>query len=179
MLETPSPAPIASPSPLRLFDELSALSSLSNPGAGAPAAAWLDCAVRLELAAKAAGLTTEQRAKLTTRAKVARANAAAAKRTQPLPAGWSPPAEARAEIPTLDRCPGCNQPAHASETDDEGYHPGCRPSNERVTTRIPRAEANWKAAVRLRPVAMPVARDIDFARAVTNRIPLFDGSEVR
>jgi hypothetical protein len=28
---------------------------------------------------------------------------------------------------TLDTCPGCGEPAHASETNDAGYHPGCAP----------------------------------------------------
>lgn len=31
------------------------------------------------------------------------------------------------QIPALEHCPGCGKPAHASETDDDGYHPGCRP----------------------------------------------------
>lgn len=26
---------------------------------------------------------------------------------------------------TIDTCPGCHLPAHASETDDDGYHPRC------------------------------------------------------
>lgn len=30
----------------------------------------------------------------------------------------------------LPLCPGCGQPAHASESDDENYHAGCRPSEE-------------------------------------------------
>ena len=26
----------------------------------------------------------------------------------------------------IDHCPGCGLPGHATETDDDGYHPGCR-----------------------------------------------------
>ena len=26
----------------------------------------------------------------------------------------------------IDHCPGCGKPGHATETDDDGYHPGCR-----------------------------------------------------
>lgn len=78
---------------LRLFDELSALSSLTSPGSGAPAAAWRDCAVRLELAAQDPDLSGGQRAKLVARAKVARANAAARQRTQPLPVSLAPSME--------------------------------------------------------------------------------------
>lgn len=37
------------------------------------------------------------------------------------------------EIPT---CPGCQRPAHATETDDDGYHPGCRPATNTSFTRI-------------------------------------------
>jgi len=31
------------------------------------------------------------------------------------------------EVP---KCPGCERPAHASETDDDGYHEGCRPRSD-------------------------------------------------
>lgn len=31
---------------------------------------------------------------------------------------------------TIDICPGCRQPAHASETNDEGYHLACLPRFE-------------------------------------------------
>lgn len=36
------------------------------------------------------------------------------------------------ELRALDNCPGCGKPAHASETDDEGYHAGCRVAAEWV-----------------------------------------------
>ena len=26
----------------------------------------------------------------------------------------------------IPKCPGCGLPGHATETDDDGYHPGCR-----------------------------------------------------
>ncbi len=27
----------------------------------------------------------------------------------------------------IEVCPGCNEPAHPHESDDDGYHEGCRP----------------------------------------------------
>jgi hypothetical protein len=32
------------------------------------------------------------------------------------------------DVTLVDVCTGCDKPAHASETDDAGYHPGCAPS---------------------------------------------------
>lgn len=32
----------------------------------------------------------------------------------------------------VTRCTGCEQPAHASETDDDGYHPQCRPAHDEL-----------------------------------------------
>jgi len=31
------------------------------------------------------------------------------------------------ELYELELCPGCGEPAHATESDDDGYHAGCRP----------------------------------------------------
>jgi len=36
-------------------------------------------------------------------------------------------------------CPGCSQPAHASETDDAGYHPRCAPSKHSTKKHLD----NW------------------------------------
>lgn len=43
---------------------------------------------------------------------------------RPAPQGFA--AQARSRV-VVDRCGGCGKPAHASETDDDGYHPECRP----------------------------------------------------
>lgn len=179
MLETPSTSITAA---LRLFEELAALSPILRPSrgepsssptaaTGAPAAAWQDCAVRLELAATTPNLTDGQRAKLTTRARVARANAAAAKRTQPVPASWSPPVEARGSTPSSElradvACAAC------------GDWP-CRCQSRRraaTTTPLPHFRT---PPVRLAPVVMPVALDAKFAAAVTQQLPCFGGDEVR
>jgi hypothetical protein len=50
---------------------------------------------------------------------------------------------------------------------------------ERETVQIPRAEANWRVVVRLRPVVMPIARSLAASRARTEQLPCFGGDEVR
>lgn len=34
----------------------------------------------------------------------------------------------------IQTCPGCQSPAHATETDDENYHPECRQADDRNLT---------------------------------------------
>ncbi len=95
-----NPAPAAK----ALFESLCQLGS-------AHASAWLDCATRLEIAASSAPFASQKR-ELRARADEARTKAR------------------RAALPVIDisieRCAGCDRPAHASETDDQGYHPACR-----------------------------------------------------
>jgi hypothetical protein len=50
---------------------------------------------------------------------------------------------------TITRCGGCGLPAHASETDDSGRHPGCAPDK-----RIVRHRVVVKYAPRPRPARM-------------------------
>lgn len=46
------------------------------------------------------------------------------------------------------------------------------PRSEKLTIRIPRADANWVAVVRLGAVVMPVALDAAASLAVTTPIPV-------
>ncbi len=52
---------------------------------------------------------------------------------RPAPQGFA--AQARSQV-VVDRCTGCGKPAHASETDDDGYHPECRPASAVDLQRI-------------------------------------------
>ena len=93
---------------------------------GATPAAWDSVAADLEAAAR---LMAGDRVNfLLDRAHDARGNARYAKR---MIAHARMVVAARGCIDTsavtVERCPGCSGPAHASETDDDGYHLGCRP----------------------------------------------------
>lgn len=87
-------------------------------------------------------------------------------------------------------CTGCRQPAHASETDDAGYHPGCVPKGHSTKKHLD----NWldqhgyrHASARKQKTPHPYAASSRVGHAKKTKMPLccsncgggLDGSDLR
>jgi hypothetical protein len=73
---------------------------------------------------------------------------------RPIPAYGGKPFVGREDVQPLV-CTGCGQPAHASETDDAGYHPRCAPSKHSTKKHLD----NWLGHARIihqAPTGRPV-----------------------